>query len=142
MRAPRAIIVGYGRVGSIIADRLREKGAAIVVMEDQDAAAALARRNKFDVVRGNAADAANLAAAEIESAASLFVAIPNGFEAGQIVQQAKAANPTLRIVARAHSLDEVEHLRRLGATKIILGERELALAMVDAASLDPVSTPH
>jgi len=133
--AKRVIIVGYGRVGSVIADGVAAHGATIAVIEDQDKVAALARRHGLEVVPGNAADVETLMAAKIREASCIFVAIPNGFEAGQIVQKAKAVNPTLTIVARAHSDDEAEHLRRLGASKIIMGERELALAMVDAASL-------
>jgi CPA2 family monovalent cation:H+ antiporter-2 len=131
----RVIIVGYGRVGSVIADGVAVHGATIAVIEDQDSVAALARRHGLEVVSGNAADVETLMAAKIREASCIFVAIPNGFEAGQIVQKAKAVNPALTIVARAHSDDEAEYLRRLGASKIIMGERELALAMVDAASL-------
>ena len=36
--------------------------------------------------------------------------IPQAFEAGQVVQQARATNPMLEIVARAHTDDEVDHL--------------------------------
>jgi CPA2 family monovalent cation:H+ antiporter-2 len=133
--AKRVIIVGYGRVGSVIADGVAAHGATIAVIEDQDNVAALARRHGLEVVSGNAADVETLMAAKIREASCIFVAIPNGFEAGQIVQKAKAVNPALTIVARAHSDDEAEYLRRLGASKIIMGERELALAMVDAASL-------
>jgi len=133
--AKRVIIVGYGRVGSVIADGVAAHGATIAVIEDQDNVAALARRHGLEVVPGNAADVETLMAAKIREASCIFVAIPNGFEAGQIVQKAKAVNPALTIVARAHSDDEAEYLRRLGASKIIMGERELALAMVDAASL-------
>jgi CPA2 family monovalent cation:H+ antiporter-2 len=131
----RVIIVGYGRVGSVIADGVAAHGATIAVIEDQDNVAALARRHGLEVVSGNAADVETLMAAKIREASCIFVAIPNGFEAGQIVQKAKAVNPALTIVARAHSDDEADYLRRLGASKIIMGERELALAMVDAASL-------
>jgi len=133
--AKRVIIVGYGRVGSVIAEGVATHGATIAVIEDQDNVAALARRHGLEVVPGNAADDETLVAAKIREASCIFVAIPNGFEAGQIVQKAKALNPALTIVARAHSDDEAEHLRRLGASTIIMGERELALAMVDAASL-------
>ena len=133
--AKRVIIIGYGRVGSVIAEGVATHGATIAVIEDQDNVAALARRHGLEVVPGNAADDETLIAARIREASCILVAIPNGFEAGQIVQKAKALNPGLTIVARAHSDDEAEHLRRLGASKIIMGERELALAMVDAASL-------
>jgi CPA2 family monovalent cation:H+ antiporter-2 len=38
-------------------------------------------------------------------------------------------------VARAHFDAEVEHLSRLGATKVVMGEREIALAMLQFAGL-------
>ena len=63
----------------------------------------------------------------------LFVAIPQAFEAGQIVQQARRANPDLPIVARAHFDAEVEHLLAMGASQVMMGEREIALAMLDFA---------
>jgi CPA2 family monovalent cation:H+ antiporter-2 len=63
----------------------------------------------------------------------LFVAIPDGLEAGQVVEQAKAINPSLKIVARAHSDAEASHLRQMGADSIVMGERETALGMMDAA---------
>jgi CPA2 family monovalent cation:H+ antiporter-2 len=65
----------------------------------------------------------------------LFVAIPGAFEAGQIVQQARRANPALRIVARAHFDAEVEHLTEHGADVVIMGEREIARAMLDEAAI-------
>jgi len=63
----------------------------------------------------------------------LFVAIPQAFEAGQIVQQARRANPKLPIVARAHFDAEVQHLLAMGASRVVMGEREIALAMLDFA---------
>lgn len=60
----------------------------------------------------------------------MFVAIPEAFEAGQIVQQARKINSTLPIVARAHFDGEVEHLLGYGATKVVMGEREIAEAML------------
>ena len=50
--------------------------------------------------------------------------------AGQIVQQARAANPAIRIIARAHSDAEVDHLKSLGADLVIMGEREIALGII------------
>lgn len=132
--SPHAIVVGYGMVGRVVADRLRAGNIPIVIIEDQDQIAAEARAAGIEVLHGNAADAKNLAAARVAGANSMFVAIPNGFEAGQIVQQAKAANARLVVVARAHSQEEFDHLHRLGATRIVLGEREHALAMVAAAA--------
>jgi CPA2 family monovalent cation:H+ antiporter-2 len=41
-------------------------------------------------------------------------------------------NPAIQIVARAHSDAEVEHLTRLGADTVIMGEREIARAIIEA----------
>jgi CPA2 family monovalent cation:H+ antiporter-2 len=46
------------------------------------------------------------------------------------VQQARALNPRLRIVARAHSEAEIEHLMKHGATAVVMGEHEIAKAML------------
>jgi CPA2 family monovalent cation:H+ antiporter-2 len=59
------------------------------------------------------------------------VAIPDAFEGGQVVEQARLANPHLLIVARAHSDEEVEHLKKHGATTVIMGEFEIARAMIE-----------
>jgi hypothetical protein len=61
----------------------------------------------------------------------LISAIPNPFEASGLVESARTANPTIRIVARAHNNAEVEHLQKFGADHIVLGELETARAMVN-----------
>jgi len=87
------------------------------VIEDRDEPAARARRDGAEVIIGNAADPAILKAANLAGARNLLITIPEVFEAGQILEQARAQNPLLKIVARAHTDAEVEHLTRLGATR-------------------------
>ena len=48
-----------------------------------------------------------------------------------MVEQARALNPKLTIIARAHSEAEVLHLKKHGASVVILGEHEIARAMVE-----------
>ncbi len=59
--------------------------------------------------------------------------IPEPFEAGQAVQQARSANPSLDILARAHSNAAVDHLSKLGANLVVLGEAEIADRMLERA---------
>jgi CPA2 family monovalent cation:H+ antiporter-2 len=70
-------------------------------------------------------------AAKLASACCLLVAIPDAFEGGQAVMQARAANPDLLIIARAHSEEEVLHLKKHGASTVIMGELEIARAMIE-----------
>ena len=74
-----------------------------------------------------------MAQARIKEATSVFVALPISFEAGQYVEVARAANPEIFIVARAHSDAEVDYLQRMGANVTIMGEREIGRAMVEHA---------
>jgi CPA2 family monovalent cation:H+ antiporter-2 len=84
-------------------------------------------------VQGNAADPRIIKAANIPAARWLFIAIPDGFEAGQVAEQARKLNPNLDIVARAHSDAEVEHLEKHKANFVIMGEREIAYGMLEHA---------
>lgn len=125
------VVVGYGRVGSAVAAGLSAAGQSILVLEDSDDLGVNAQSQGIDTVTGNATDVRVLDAAGLDRAARLFVAIPRAFEAGRIVERARQVNPTLDIVVRAHSDAEVEHLTRLGATEVIMGEREIARRMLE-----------
>jgi CPA2 family monovalent cation:H+ antiporter-2 len=129
-----AVLIGYGRVGRLVAEGLAERGWPILVIEDAEDAFERAKAGPGEAIQGNAADDRVLAAANLSNARMLLVAIPNAFEAGQIVEQARAANPGLEIIARAHFDAEVEHLMRHGADAVIMGEREIARSMLERAA--------
>jgi CPA2 family monovalent cation:H+ antiporter-2 len=92
-----------------------------------------------EAIAGNATQI--LAAANLAKARTLLVAIPDTFEAGQIVQQARALNPTLEIIARAHSDAEADHLRSYGASSVVLGEQELANALIEQYTRTELQPP-
>jgi monovalent cation:H+ antiporter-2, CPA2 family len=127
------VLVGYGRVGALVGAGLLASGRPLLVFEEDPGAIEAARRDGAEVVAGNAADPEVLAAANLRAARRLFVTIPEGFEAGQVVGQARRVNPALEIVARAHSDDAVAHLTALGADLAVSGEREIARRMLDHA---------
>ncbi|MBB3592535.1 CPA2 family monovalent cation:H+ antiporter-2 [Rhizobium sp. BK529] len=126
-----AILVGYGRVGSIVGQNLKSSGTPFLVIEDSDKRIAELRTQGIEVLSGNAVARETLDLANLAGARSLVVAIPNAFEACRIAEQGRAVNPSILIVARAHSDAEVEELRQYGADTVIMGEREIALGMVD-----------
>ena len=72
-----------------------------------------------------------VAAANLPAARCLLVAIPDAFEGGQVVDQARRLNSGLPIIARAHSEDEIEHLKKHGATAVVMSEHETAKAMIE-----------
>jgi CPA2 family monovalent cation:H+ antiporter-2 len=128
-----AIVIGYGRVGSLVGAGLGRAYWPFLVIEEIPELAEAARRDGGDIIMGNASNPEVLKAANPGQARVLFVAIPQAFEAGQIVAQARAANPNLKIIARAQSDAEVEHLTKHGASLTIMGEREIAEGMLEEA---------
>jgi len=129
--APRyAVLVGYGRVGRRVAEGLKTARRAFLVVETDNGRAAAAREAGFDVLTGNAAASEVLDQVRLDEATGLLVAIPDPFEAGQVVAQARALNPALDIVARAHEDADVEHLLAHGANLAVMGEAEIARAML------------
>lgn len=124
------ILIGYGRVGSLVGAALKQASLPFLVIEDADKTLARLRDDGVEIVSGNAASAGVFAAANPQGAKRLILAIPNAFEAGQIVLRARAANPGINVIARAHSDAEVEHLKGLGADTVIMGEREIARGIV------------
>jgi CPA2 family monovalent cation:H+ antiporter-2 len=125
------ILVGFGRVGSRVGEELLRHGLPFLVIEDQHEVVDRLRARGVEAVHGNAAAPEVIAAANPAAARCLLIAIPDGFEAGQIVEQGRAANPRIEIVARAHSDEEVLHLQRYGADMIIMGEDEIARRMAE-----------
>ncbi|MBN8871317.1 MAG: Kef family K(+) transporter [Rhodospirillales bacterium] len=127
------VLVGFGRVGRLVAEGLVREDASLLVVEAGEGEVPVPPGRSVEVLRGNAADPAVLEAANLSAARLLLVAIPDAFEAGQIVEQARALRPDLRIIARAHFDAAVEHLSQHGANVVVMGEREIARSMLDWA---------
>ena len=125
------VLIGHGRVGSFISGVLGETTTPMFVIEDDKDVIAELKSQGIEGIAGNAADPELIAAANLGEARCLLVAIPDAFEGGQVVQQARAINPKLLIIARAHSEAEIEHLKKHGADLVVMGEHEIAKAMLD-----------
>ncbi|MDN0083332.1 YbaL family putative K(+) efflux transporter [Crenobacter sp. SG2305] len=120
------VLVGYGRVGSLVGAELATAGRPFVVIEARADCHQLAECHGVPVLVGNALADDLLVVAGIDRASWLVVAISNAFEAGQIIAQARDLNPALQVVACAHSDAEAAHLTGLGAAHAVVGEQELA----------------
>ncbi|WP_232302597.1 NAD-binding protein [Elstera litoralis] len=134
------ILVGYGRVGSLVGADLAVAAVPFLVIEDSDTHADALKAANIELIVGNAAASQVLDRANLAGARCLVVAIPDPFEAGQAIEQGRKLNPGLQIIARAHSDAEVAHLTRLGADQVVMGEREIARCMI--AALLPAPVPQ
>lgn len=126
-----AVLVGFGRVGYLVAARLREQKRPFIVIENQIDVVKALRADGIPALYGNAAAPGMLESAGITTARWLLIAIPHTLEAGQIIEHARQLNSKIDIAARAHSNAEALHLEQRGATHTIMGEREIAEGLAD-----------
>jgi monovalent cation:H+ antiporter-2, CPA2 family len=126
-----AVVVGYGRVGQIVVSNLKASNIPMLVIEDSEQRVQELMAMGVHVIGGNATSERVLKLANLEAAKSIAIAIPNVFEAGNIVSKARATNPGLLVLGRAHSDAEIDHLVKQGADTVIMGEREIANGMLN-----------
>ncbi|MCA3633383.1 MAG: Kef family K(+) transporter [Methylobacterium sp.] len=127
-----AVLVGHGRVGSRLRADLQARGIAHLVVEEEAEMVEALKTEGVEAFLGPCGEPAMLERLNLAGARYLISAIPDAFEAGHLVEAAKAANPGIWVVARAHSTEAVEYLRKLGADKVLMGEEELAKGMAAA----------
>ncbi len=132
-----ALLVGFGRVGSLLGEKLLAAGIPLVVIETSRTRVDELRERGIRAVLGNAANEEIMNLAHLDCARWLLLTIPNGYEAGEIVASARGKSPDIEIIARAHYDDEVKYITERGANQVVMGEREIARAMLELLETPP-----
>jgi K+:H+ antiporter len=123
------VVVGYGRVGRIIAKALDENGVPYVVAEENRERVAELRRRDIAAVSGDASVPAVLVQAHIAKASMLIIATPDTVSVRRMAEIARTLNPAIEIVVRTHNEQEASLLEKERVGTVFYGERELASAM-------------
>ncbi|CFQ69233.1 YbaL family putative K(+) efflux transporter [Yersinia similis] len=133
------LLVGYGRVGSLLGAKLHAEGIPLVVIENSRPRVEALREQGINAVFGNAANADVMSLGRLDCARWLLLTIPNGYEAGEIVASARIKRPDLEIIARAHYDDEVVYISDRGANQVVMGEREIANSMLNMLKIETLT---
>jgi CPA2 family monovalent cation:H+ antiporter-2 len=128
-----AVVVGYGRVGGTIGRALTACGVPFAVVEQDRQLVDRLRERGVCAVYGDAARPGIMEQASPATARLLVVATPDPFQARQVVELARALNPTIDVVVRTHTSAEQAYFERLGVGRVVMGEHELALGMAHYA---------
>lgn len=112
-------------------------GIPLVVVETSRTRVDELRERGISAVLGNAANEEIMELAHLDCARWLLLTIPNGYEAGEIVASAREKCPNIEIIARAHYDDEVDYIIDRGANQVVMGEREIARAMLRLLETPP-----
>lgn len=132
-----AILVGHGRLGSIIARQLIMRNIPLVVVDNSFNSIERLHKEGINVVFGNAAKVEILELAQLSTAKWLIISTPNGYEAGEICSHAREIRSDLEIYVRAFYDDEAEYIAEHGATHVITGEEEISKHILALLHLAP-----
>ena len=84
------------------------------MIEDRPDLVEMLQARGVPAVLGNGISQEAMEAAGAAEADLIFVTVPDGFEAGGIVELARKLKPNVKVYARAHSDAEVAHLQGAG----------------------------
>ena len=127
--AGQVVLVGYGRVGRIIARALDDNGVPYVVADANRERIEDLRRRGIPAVSGDASLPSVLIQAHIAKASMLIIATPDTVSVRRMAEIARTLNPAIEIVVRTHSEEEASMLHKEGVGTVFYGEHELASAM-------------
>lgn len=125
----QVVLVGYGRVGRMIAKALDENSVPYVVAEENRERVEELRRRNIPAVSGDASLPSVLIQAHIANASMLIIATPDTVSVRRTAQIARTLNPGIEIVVRTHNEHEALLLQKERVGTVFYGEHELASAM-------------
>jgi CPA2 family monovalent cation:H+ antiporter-2 len=128
-----AVLVGYGRVGRVVARVLGTRGFTCLVIEQDRKTVETLQARGIPTIYGDAGRPAILEHAQLGSARALLVTIGDTPTTRQIVEYAALHHPRLDIIVRTHSETERSVLHELGVGEAIFGEWETALELTRRA---------
>ncbi|HIK53472.1 MAG TPA: cation:proton antiporter [Oscillatoriales cyanobacterium M59_W2019_021] len=125
----RVVVAGYGRVGQVVVNILRDRGYPVLVIENSEAAIKKLRQEGIPYIFGDGDSELVLEKAHLELAKALAIALPDPASTRLLLKRALEFAPQLDVVARSHENSEIDLLTQLGAWEVVQPEFEAALEM-------------
>jgi CPA2 family monovalent cation:H+ antiporter-2 len=136
----RVIIVGFGRVGQLVADMLDEYDVPYIAVDSDARLVARCRADDKPVYYGNAERPEFLRRCGISNAKALVLTMDAPAKVDSLTQIARAERGDLIIVARARDEPHARQLYRLGVTDAVPETTEASLQLGEAV-LDEIGIP-
>lgn len=123
------VIVGYDVTGQAVARVLGSTSIPFVVLDMDPARVRAGVAEGLPVHFGDGSRRGALEAAGIEAARAVVVAVSDAMASRRITSLASQLNPRACILVRAHGVEEIAELERLGATEVIPAEFEASIEL-------------
>jgi CPA2 family monovalent cation:H+ antiporter-2 len=133
---PRTVVIGFGRVGHLVADMLTKHGQPYVAVESNMDAVTAARRSGYKVIFGDISRPETLDKLSLGHAKAIILTMDQPVLAEHIVKRVRQWLPDITIVARARDADHAARLYQAGATDAVPETLESSLQLSEAVLVD------
>ncbi len=128
-----AIVIGSGRVGSLVSLFLDQQSVQHILVDSNAAIVKGKRLGGIKIYYGDATHPEFLKKCGLEQAKTLIITINNPKKAEEITAIAHQLKPGVNIIARAHDEVHAKRLYRLGADVVIPETVEASLQLAEAS---------
>lgn len=133
---PKVIILGFGRVGRMVAEMLEEHGKSAVAIDSDVEAVSTARREGFSVVFGDVGRPELIENLKSAQPLAFILTMDNPVLINRVARKLRSAFPDLPIVARARDTEHAAQLYKAGASDAVPETLESSLQLSEAALVD------
>lgn len=130
--AEKTIIIGFGRVGRLVADMMKVHDQNYLAIESNIDVVADARRDGYPIIFGNVARNEMLDRLRLGHAKALVLTMDEPVLSVQIVKRVRAWVPDLPIIVRARDSEHAAELYQAGATNAVPEALEGSLQLSEA----------
>ncbi|MDQ3245418.1 MAG: cation:proton antiporter [Pseudomonadota bacterium] len=134
--APKVVVLGFGRVGRMVAEMLEEHGKAVVAIDSDVDTVAAARREGFTAVFGDVGRRELIETLRATQPLAFILTMDNPVLINRVARQLRDAFPDLPIVARARDTDHAARLYKAGVTDAVPETLEASLQLSEAVLVD------
>ncbi len=129
----RCILIGYGPIGQIVHNLLRDRGAEITVIDLNLKTIRQLRASGHNAIYGDVLRPGTLEDAGVATSGSLIISTDIE-DASEIIKHARLLNPDLQIMVRCAHLRDAAALRKAGASVVAAGEAEVGVALSEVVT--------
>ncbi|MBS7668387.1 cation:proton antiporter [Croceicoccus gelatinilyticus] len=127
----RAIIIGYGRVGRLIADMMQKHGQRFLAIDADPEMVDIARLRKHPLMFADARGPA-LDRIDLSKASAIILTMDEPVLAARLLRKLRSSYPDMPIIARARDTEHAAELYRAGATEAVPETLESSLQLSEA----------
>ena len=132
----RTVIVGFGRVGRLVAQMLQAHDRPYVAVDADIDTVAHARRRGYHAMFGDIGRPGMIERLDLGQASALVLTMDDPVQLVRITQQVRGLHPELTIVARARDPNHAAELYRAGVTDAVPETLESSLQLSEAVLVD------